>query len=450
MRRVTRRDFLRKSCCAVGAGMAAASFGRLGLINAMAQSTQDYKALVCVFLFGGNDSNNLIVPADSKGYANYASIRGGLALPQNKLLQVTPPSIGSPFGFHPRFVGLQQLFNSQKMALLANVGTLVAPTTRDQFMQGSTAVPQNLFSHADQQQQMQTATLDNFADIGWGGRLADKIQAAYGGSFPVTISLAGSNVFAEGLAVRAIESSGDPTQPLSGFYGSAEDNLRLAALQNLLTFDTGLSLIQSASTTTTNALQDSRALATALASGKTLATPFPNSSLGSQLQQVAQIIQVRAALGLPRQIFFVSTGGFDTHSDQLAQHDNLYADLDQSMTSFYNATSEMGIAQQVTAFTLSDFGRTFLPDSTSGTDHAWGSHHMILGGAVKGSDFYGTFPTLALNGPDDATSEGRWIPSTSLDQYGATLAQWFGVQPSDLPSIFPNLGNFKNPTLAFL
>ena len=449
MPRTSRRGFLKTTCCTAAAGVAAASFSRFGLVSALAQTQQDYKALVCIFLFGGNDANNLIVPLNPSDYANYARIRAGLALSQGQLLPVTPKSLGVPYGFHPKLAEVQALFNQGQMALLANAGTLVQPTTRDQFIQGQATVPQNLFSHADQQQQMQTATLNTFAEVGWGGKLADKVQSIYGGNFPVLISLAGSNVFAEGLVVRSVESSGDPTKPLSGFYGSSEDNSRLAALQSLLTFDTGVSLIQAASTTTSNAIQDGKTLAAAIAQGAALHTQFPQSYLGGQLQQVAQIIQVRAALGLPRQIFFVSTNGFDTHSDQLNQQNNLYQDLSQCMNAFYQATVEIGVAPQVSTFTLSDFGRTFEPDSTSGTDHAWGSHHLIMGGAIAGGDFYGTFPTQVLGGPDDATTEGRWIPTTSLDQYGATLAQWFGVQSADLPSIFPNLPNFQNPTLGF-
>jgi uncharacterized protein (DUF1501 family) len=443
----SRREFLKKTCCTAAVGFAAASFNRFGLINAMAQATQDYKALVCVFLFGGNDSNNMVIPNSASGYANYQKIRSVLALSQGSLLPINPPSSGA-FGFHPRFRELQPLFNSQKLAVMANVGTLIQPTTRAQL--GQVALPQNLFSHEDQQAQMQTATLNMKADTGWAGRTADKIESIYGNNFPVIISLAGTNIFCEGLTARSIQSSGDPTRALDGSSGSTEADNRYSALQSLLTFDTGLSLIQAASGTTTNALRDSNNLAVALAGAPALATVFPNTGLGSQLKQVAQIIQVRTALGAQRQIFFVSIGGFDTHSDQVAAQDGLYGDVSQSMGAFYNASVELGVAPQVTTFTLSDFGRTFLPDSNSGTDHAWGSHHLIMGGAVHGGDFYGKFPTQALSGPDDSSDEGRWIPSTSLDQYAATLAAWFGVPVADLPTIFPNLANFQTPTLGFM
>jgi uncharacterized protein (DUF1501 family) len=345
---------------------------------------------------------------------------------------------------------MQALFNQKHLALLANVGTLVRPTTRAQYQQRQVNLPQNLYSHEDQQAQMQTGALAGNGQTGWAGRTADKIQTIYGGTFPIIISLAGTNIFCEGLTARAIQSSGDPTKLLSGFSSSAESQSRMSALQNLLTFDTGVSLIQAASTTTTNSLADSKTLADALAAKPTLATVFPNSGLANQLKQVAQIISVRSALGVQRQIFFVSIGGFDTHSDQLNAHNSLFTQMSQAMNAFYQATVEMGAASQVTAFTLSDFSRTYAPDSTSGTDHAWGGHHLILGGAVKGGDFYGTFPTLALGGPDDATNQGRWIPTTSLDQYAATLANWFGVPPADLPTIFPNLANFTTPVLNFV
>ena len=446
----SRRDFLKRSCCSAAAGFAAASFNRFGMVNALAQSSQDYKALVCVFLFGGNDSNNMVVPLSSAGYSSYQQARSVLALPQASLLPIAPPSAGS-FGFHPRFPEMQALFNQKHLAVLANVGTLVRPTTRTQIQQRQSQLPRNLFSHEDQQAQMQTATLTaGNGDTGWAGRTADRIQSIYGANFPIIISLAGTNIFCEGLSARAIQSSGDPTRLLSGFGTSAESQSRMAALQNLLTFDTGVSLIQAASSTTTNALQDSKALADALAARPAMATVFPNTGLGNQLKQVAQIISVRGALGLQRQIFFVSIGGFDTHSDQLTAQNSLFPQLSQAMNAFYQATAEIGAASQVTSFTLSDFSRTYAPDSTSGTDHAWGGHHLIMGGAVKGGDFYGTFPTLALAGPDDSSDEGRWIPTTSLDQYAGTLANWFGVPTADLPAIFPNLPNFSNQLVPFI
>jgi len=224
----------------------------------------------------------------------------------------------------------------------------------------------------------------------------------------------------------------------------------LQALQQLLTFDTGVSLIQSASSITSNALADSQTLSGALAAAGSLATVFPKTGIGSQLLQVAKILQVRSALGLNRQIFFCSLGGFDTHNDQIATQQTLFSQLSPAMSAFYSATVELGLAQQVTTFTMSDFSRTFQPASGGGTDHAWGSVQMMMGGAVLGADIYGTLPTFALGGPDDSGGNGRWIPTTSIDQYGATLASWFGVQASDLPAIFPNLSNFTTTKLGFL
>ncbi|HSS97074.1 MAG TPA: DUF1501 domain-containing protein, partial [Terriglobales bacterium] len=261
----SRRDFLKRSCCAAAAGMAAASFSRFGLMNAMAQTSSDYKALVCVFMFGGNDANNLIVPLASADYASYQQIRAVLALPQANLLPVTPASLGVQYGFHPKMTDVQSLFGAGHAALLANVGTLVRPTTRDDFRNGQAVVPNNLFSHEDQQNQMQTATLRGGSNTGWAGRAADKLQASFQSSFPTVISLAGTNIFCEGVTSSPIQASGDPTQLLKGFHGSNEDAARQNAFNNLLTFDTGLSLIQSASDITTNALKNAKTLADALA-----------------------------------------------------------------------------------------------------------------------------------------------------------------------------------------
>jgi uncharacterized protein (DUF1501 family) len=434
----------------------AASFSRFGVMNAFAQTQTDYKALVCIFLGGGNDSNNMIVPVDNAGYAAYSKARAGLALSQGSLLPIQPTSAGTPFGLHAKLPELQQLFNQKHLAVMANVGTLITPVTKKDVQSGGVQLPDNLLSHLDQQLQMQSAQFSGgLPEIGWGGRVVEvpSIQALNASALlPACVSLDGENVFADGRTARpAIVPPGNVTA-LDGInLNNTADSARYNAMQQMLTFDSGLSLVQTANGTMQNAFQDTKALSDAFAGTSPLKTVFPqNSYLASQLQQVARIIQVRQALGLGRQIFFVQTGGYDTHSDQLNAHNNLYADLSKSLNAFYLATQEMGVQQQVTSFTLSDFGRALQPDSTTGTDHAWGSHLIVLGGAVHGGDLYGKFPTLALGGPDDATNQGRWIPTTSLDQYGATLASWFGVPDADLVSVFPNLGNFTTPKLTFM
>jgi uncharacterized protein (DUF1501 family) len=457
---LTRRDFIRSSCCTAAALGVATNFSRFGLVHALAQSAPSFQALVCIFLFGGNDANNLLIPTDTAGYANYLNIRGavangGLALDQTTLLPIaskTQQNGSTSFGLHGSVPELQALFTSGKLAFLANVGTLSAPVTRAQYQMPSPPVPANLFSHADQQQQWQTLEMDGFYKTGWAGRMADNVQSIYNGNsmFPPITSVAGSAIFGTGQQTNPYAIIPGTTPGLTGFDSSASGTARLQALQQLLTFDTGVSLIQAASSITSNSLADSKVLSGALASATPLATVFPSTGLGNQLKQVAQILSVRSALGLSRQIFFCSLGGFDTHSNQISIQAPLFTQLSQAANAFYNATVELNLAQQVTTFTMSDFSRTYQPASDGGTDHAWGGVQMILGGAVQGGDIYGTLPVFALAGPNDAGSNGRWIPTTSIDQYGATLAEWFGVSAANLPPIFPNLANFPTQTLPFL
>lgn len=449
MTRHTRRDLLRLACCSAAGVSLVGGLSKLGLVSALAQSATDYKALVCIFMFGGNDGNNLLVPTDSR-YTNYLQARSVLALPQSQLL---PLQINgqSNYGLHPNLTEMQGYFNNQKsLAVIANVGTLVQPTTQAAY-HAFTNLPENLFSHSDQQDQWQSAQLAGTPVSGWAGKVADNVQTFNSAAqFPPILSISGSPVFCTGITSRPF--SMDPGQPpgLQGFDTSAASQARYAATQQLLTFDSGLSMVQAANSVTGQAVKFAQVLSDALKNISPLQTKFPADYLGQQLQQVAQVIAARSALGVQRQIFFCSIGGFDTHANQLPQHVQLLTSISQGMSAMYQATQELGVANQVTTFTLSEFGRTLEPGSNGGSDHAWGSHQLILGGAVKGNAIYGTFPTLALGGPDDADQNGRWIPTTALDQYAATLATWFGVGAANLPSIFPNLANFSTTNLGFM
>ena len=459
MKQFTRRELLRMSCCTAGALGVAASFNRFGLVNALAQSATDYRALVCIFLFGGNDANNVLIPTDTAGYANYLKYRvavasGGLALDQTTLLPIaskTQQNGQTAFGLHPNLPEVQSLYTSGKLAFLANVGPLTQPMTRAQYLANSLPIPAHLFSHADQQNQWQSLQLNGFYKTGWAGRMADNLGSVNVNSiFPPITSVAGSAIFCTGQQTTPYAMIPGTTPGLSGFDSSASASARLQALQQLLTFDTGVSLVQAASSITSNSLADSKTLSAALASATPLQTTFPATSIGNQLKQIAQLLSVRSALSLSRQVFFCSLGGFDTHSNQIATQQTLFSQLSPALNAFYNATAELNLAQQVTSFTMSDFSRTYQPASGGGSDHAWGSVQMIMGGAVAGGNIYGTLPVFTPGGPSDVGANGRWIPTTATDQYGATLANWFGVPAADFAAIFPNLANFTTQTLSFL
>jgi len=448
MTRHTRRDLLRLACCSAAGASLVSGLSKFGLVSALAQGTSDYKALVCIFMFGGNDSNNMIVPIDSR-YTQYVQARSVLALPQSQLLPLQSNGQAS-YGMHPNMPEMQGYFNQKNLAILANVGTLVQPTTKAQY-QAYQNLPENLYSHSDQQDQWQSAQLAGTPVSGWAGKVADNVQTFNASAqFPPILSISGNPIFCTGITSRPFTIN--PGQPpgLQGFDQTAASQARYTATQQLLTFDSGLSMVQAANSVTGQAVKFAQVLSTALQNITPLQTKFPSNYLGQQLQQVAQVIAARSALGVQRQIFFVSYGGFDTHADQLPQQVQLLTYVSQSMSAFFQATQELGVANQVTAFTLSEFSRTLEPGSNGGSDHAWGSHQLILGGAVQGNQIYGTFPTLALGGPDDADQKGRWIPTTALDQYAATLATWFGVPAVNLPSIFPNLANFPSSNLGFM
>ena len=447
---VNRRSFIRYA--ALTAAGSAAGLRPFGALNSLAQSSADYKALVCVFLFGGNDANNTLVPFDTTGYANYASIRGPLALPQTGTGSLIQLAQAPNFSLNPNLPDIARLFDSKAAAIVTNVGTLVAPTTKTTYQHGA-VVPTNLFSHPDQQLEWQNASQNGSTQTGWAGRIADTLNTSYnpGGTVPMITSVAGDTLFCNGSASTPVSVSPGNLGGASCSEGTTECAAQQATAQALLQFDSGLSLVQADNTITSNAYSYAKILTAATASLPALQTVFPaNNGLASQLKQIAQIIQARSALGVSRQIFFAGIGNFDTHSDQLNLQGQLLASISPALAAFYAATQELGVSTNVTTFTMSDFSRTFQPNSNTGTDHAWGSHHIVLGGAVKGGQMYGTFPTLALNGPDDSGTNGRWVPTTGSVQYAATLASWFGVSASQMATIFPNIGSFPTINLGFV
>jgi uncharacterized protein (DUF1501 family) len=479
---LTRREFIRRAACAaVGTAAMTSAIRDLRFMNAAVAQTNvnDYKALICIFLAGGNDSNNWILPTVTSEYNNYAAIRTPvLAIPSASILNLnyTDP-LGHGYGLHPAAPQLQTLFSEGKLALLMNTGTLVYPITRAQYQNGSVKKPPQLFSHADQVTQWQTSIPDQPALTGWGGRCADLLAAVQPGApVSLSVSLAGANTFEVGNIVSQYNVSTTGAISLQGVTGA-----RLAALTNILglaypnmqaqaysdvaehSLNTG-TLLNNAINATTNANYWSNAFPTTITS-PTGGNAF-GSGLSGQLKMIARLIEAgsrsvaNGGFGMKRQIFFCQVGGYDLHTGQtnytannpnnvlVGPHANLLAELSQCVYAFQRAMEQLGLSNKVTSFTSSDFGRTF-PCNGQGSDHGWGSHHFILGGAVSGGAAYGKFPTLTVNGPDD-TSTGRWIPTTACDQYFATIATWFGVDAANLGTVFPNLGRFATPNLGFI
>ena len=441
-----RRDFLK----GLGFVSAATALSQLSVIRAHATAGDDYKALVCVFLYGGNDGNNMIVPIDAR-YAAYASMRGSLALAADSLIKLPDADGASTFGMHPALTGLKNAWSAGHLAVLMNAGPLVRPVSRVELLAG-VARPAGLFSHSDQQRAWQLAAKGSEAR-GWGGRVADELASSNAGSkAPGSVSIAGPTAFTDaGSGSLVLPATGGLT--LRGSDASTPSRTRLAALDQMLSEDKNFELVTAAQAITAGALERRAAVnAIVNATSTPVRTAFNglSSSLSKQLMTVAKLVERHAELGLRRQVFFVGLGGFDTHSGQLATQNTLFGHLGAALKAFYDATAAMGIAEQVTTFTLSDFARTMRVNTVGGTDHAWGNHHLIMGGAVHGRTMYGQLPQLIAGGPDDVGNEGRWIPTTATDQYAATLARWFGVTEARLASVFPNLKNFAQPNLGFL
>ena len=441
----SRRNFIRQTGMGLSAAAMLSQFDDLNRVQA--QTANDYKALVCIFLFGGNDGNNTIIPHTN--YAAYNAVRGtstGLNIPQLQLLKISVPSHGADYGLHPSLVELQSLYQQRKLAVVCNTGTLVQPLTRTSFLNNAPR-PEHLFSHSDQQVQWQSSMNSTTqSSSGWGARTVEATAGLNGtNTFPPMLSVAGEVLYGIGKKTRTFV----PGVPLFGFPADVSRHQRYKSLRSILTYDLDSTLLKASSEISSAAIDNNNTYSVAIG-GNTVATAFPSTSLGNQLKQIATTIKARNAIGLKRQVFFASLGGFDTHSNQFYNQANLLTQVSKAMKAFSDSMVELGTDSAVTTFTLSDFGRTLKPASGAGSDHGWGNHHFIMGGAVDGGNFFGNFPTLQLNGASDSGDEGRWIPTTSVDQYGATLASWFGVPDSTMNTVFPGIDNYLVRNLGFM
>jgi uncharacterized protein (DUF1501 family) len=456
---VTRREFLKRASYLSAAGVAAPFVMNLAAIGEAAAATaSDYKAIVCVFLYGGNDYANTLVPFDPAQYSVYSAQRPGLAYTSAQLAStVLKPAVplpqGAEYALAPELSKLLPIFNAGQMGVLLNVGTLMQPTTKAQYQAGSVPLPPKLLSHNDQQTYWQTVMGGEGASSGWGGRLADQLLAGNSSAQLTCLNLSGNAVFLSGnTAVQyALAPSGPvPLKAAAALNGSPA---AAAALKQLVggqlagphLFEAALCQIGR------RALSLYDQVSAALAAAPATATPFPaaadpQSTLGAQLQMVAKLISVSQQLGVKRQVFFVSSSRFDTHDGLSTLHPLLLTNLADALRAFYDTTVELGVSRQVTTFTASEFGRA-LTTNNDGSDHGWGSMQFVLGGAVNGGRYYGQNPLLANGGPDDI-GQGRLIPTMAVDQVAATLAAWFGVPEAELPSVLPNIGRFASSPLG--
>ena len=453
----SRREFLRVASSLSVAGSAAPFALNLATIGAAAaQTANDYRALVCLFMYGANDHNNTVIPFDTANFNAYTAARSSITRPFAELLPLTPATpltgnnAGRQFALPKEMASLKTIWDAGKLAILANVGPLIVPTTKTQYTNLSVPLPPKLFSHNDQQSVWQASAAEG-ARVGWGGRIGDLMISQNANSIFTCNSISGSAVFLAGQASVAYQLGTSGSTAISGITGSLFGSPTASGTFTTLITSGGNNVFtQDLAETTQRSIDANAKLSAALTSAPDFPLPadLTGSSLAAQLRVVARMISARAQLGAKRQVFFVSLGGFDTHDDQLTTQPGLHTQVANALSYFYNTTVTMGVADQVTAFTGSDFGRT-LTSNGDGSDHGWGSHHFILGGAVRGQRYYGTFPIMGLNNNDEVGS-GRLLPTTSVDQFAATLAKWFGVADSDMSLVLPNIGNFGTANLGFV
>jgi len=447
--KISRRNFIGTTgCAAMGSTAFLSSFTTLGMMNSLAPSPppDDYKALVCILLAGGNDSYNMIVPTSADPYNVYATTRSNLALPQGDLLPLDyTDASGINYGLNPAMPEVANMFNTGRAAVIANVGTLIEPVTKAQVLSGAAPVPLGLKSHSDQARHWQTSVPQSRNAKGWGGKVADILASGNSNQdMSMNLSLAGTNLWQAGNTVDefTITPQGsvginmlNSTDAMSMLVGEGVSNIMDQQYADILkqTYANKVNASQNQHNVFTSALSDLNPLS----------TEFANNQFSKQMKMVANSIAVSGSLGMERQTYYLKLGGFDTHGEVINNQAAKLSLLSGAIGSFYEAMDELGISEKVTTFTISDFART-LTSNGGGSDHGWGGHSMVFGGAVNGGQFYGQYPSLDLGGNLDI-GNGVMIPEISTDQYFSELALWMGVSPSDLPNIFPNLENFYTP-----
>jgi uncharacterized protein (DUF1501 family) len=442
-----RREFLRRGTMLSAAGIGAPlAMSLASMTEAVAASpSNDYKALVCVFLYGANDHYNTTVPYDSTNHASYINARGTLGTARSQLLSLASttglPS-GTQMSLAPQLTGLKTLFDAGRMGVLLNIGPLIHPTTLAQYRAKSVPLPPKLFSHNDQQSVWQSSLAEG-ATSGWGGRLGDRFLQENQTSTFTCMNLSGNAVFMSGKTAVQYQVGTAGAVKLSATNSNSFGSNSVSQALQTLTQASSVHLFENEHTRLMKRAVDVEGLLTSnLPSDAVPSTPFDtNNRLAMQLRMVARTIAARTALGNKRQVFFVSIGGFDNHDRLVTEHPTLLASVDSAIKSFYDATVELGVANQVTTFTASDFGRT-LSSNGDGSDHGWGSHHFVIGGAVSGNRFFGSLPSMGYNTSNDV-GQGRLLPTTSVEQLGAPLASWFGVPSNEMSLVFPNSGNFN-------